>query len=400
MPRTDESRLARLANARLWLANAIPFLGFLVMRLQFHLVGKEHKVSTAAIRSDGALFLRRKWLDSLSEPELRGVLGHEVLHAAFLHHARGVERDKNWVVAADLAINPMLMDMAASSGRAKGLALAPGMLYIKRYAGHSAEEIYGLLGKGELLSDKGEPVSIPDNLVDDLMGPELPRGKDPVDWPSALIQAKKYHHSMKRGTLPGGLERLVQNIINPELDWRKILSAWVGENLLQPSDTYARPSRRSQGSGIYLPGKMMLDGVPDITILWDTSGSMRGTEELILGTIEGIVDDLGLKARVILCDSEIQGDFEGISSAYELIPLLKGGGGSDFTPAFTRLEAEGFHGLVIAPTDGLIGVPSTSPPCLTGCLWVVVSMHAEARPPAKWGESMKLPWETSFRKGQ
>ena len=150
------------------------------------------------------------------------------------------------------------------------------------------------------------------------------------------------------------------------------MSEYVGNNKPQPYTSYTRPSRRSGQVNFILPGIRKI-GIPDIVVLWDTSGSMYGQETQILGELNGICEDTNTTVRVICCDCAVHGDYDDISNATDFIKAggPKGGGGSDFSPAFTLLEKEYYEGIVIAFTDGYIHVPPFMPERMKGVLFVV-----------------------------
>ena len=134
---------------------------------------------------------------------------------------------------------------------------------------------------------------------------------------------------------------------------------------------------------------IMRFGVADICVLWDTSGSMNGREKEILGDVQGICEDLGLSIRCITCDTEVHTDVDNIEDALDLIPHIRGGGGSDFTPAFKRLEDENYDGVVVAFTDGYIGVPQIKPIHIKEVLWVLAGGDVDPTG-GKWGDVLKI----------
>ena len=78
------------------------------------------------------------FVDELKPAELEGTLAHEVLHCALGHQCRRGERDPElWNVAADFAINPILIG--------NGFVLPAGALIDPAFNNLSAEEIYARL---------------------------------------------------------------------------------------------------------------------------------------------------------------------------------------------------------------------------------------------------------------
>ena len=76
-----------------------------------------------------------------------------------------------------------------------------------------------------------------------------------------------------------------------------------------------------------------------------------------------------------------------IGDAMDLIPHIKGGGGSDFTPAFSLLEQESDTSVVLAFTDGYIGVPSVKPEHLQDVMWILIDSQQR---PASWGRAISI----------
>jgi predicted metal-dependent peptidase len=89
----------------------------------------------------------------------------------------------------------------------------------------------------------------------------------------------------------------------------------------------------------------------------------------------------------MICDAALHADVEGLDKAEDFLPHIRGGGGSDFNPAFDKLQGEGNTSVVLAFTDGYINVPTSQPPTLGGVLWVLTQSSVR---PAPWGEAIKL----------
>lgn len=114
--------------------------------------------SVATMATDGiSLFYNPGFIDTLTTPELVGVLAHEVMHPGLQHHTRRGDRSPyRWNKACDYAINPLILDA--------GLALPKDVLFEDRFRGLSAERIYNLLeeeeedGSGQGSEDREEPV--------------------------------------------------------------------------------------------------------------------------------------------------------------------------------------------------------------------------------------------------
>jgi len=395
-------QMQRIKDARLWLTARVPFLGYLSLRLRPRLANPQDGVPTAGVAPDGTLVVNEEFAAGLTDPQLRGLLAHEILHPALEFWTRCGSRNKfGFNIAHDYAINLIIKDFAATVGN--GLELPPQGLLDEQYRDMTAEEIYAKLprkkspkggGKG------GEDFNFSSDQYGDCRGDlsETETGRDAArgdgtaqreldtTWRIAVEAAAQSHEAQSRGTLPASIQRIVDEIRDPKVSWQTVLSQWLGENAGKDDPTYMRPSRRSESAGELLPG-IRKTGLPDVTILWDTSGSMNGTAGEILSEVSSIVDELGLTVRLISCDCAIHADVDGIDTTEKVIPNIKGGGGSDFNPAFDRLRSEGNNSVVVAFTDGYIGVPATQPESLKGVLWVL-TQHSTR--PANWGQAIKL----------
>lgn len=410
--------LQRFVEARLCLTARVPFLGYLLLHVRPRLAEPEDGVQVAAIARDGTLILNASACGAFSDAELRFVLGHEVLHVALDWWGRLKHRDPLlFNIAHDHAINLVLLDLAAASA---GALKMPSHGHANpRFAQDSAEEIYARLEetrradiawaadlrqrypKAAIDTPGTRALSIPlpgrdcrDDLAATGLGRQAAQGDASAarqlfrEWQVHVEAARQLHEAgLGQGSLPAGLRLLLDALRAPTVSWREALSRWIGENALHEDWSYRRPSRRSESAGELLPG-IFRSGLPDLTILWDTSGSMFGAEALVLAEVLAIVEELGLNVRLLVCDAAIQADVEGVQHIGAILPHLRGGGGSDFRPAFERLDAEADTSVVVAFTDGAIAVPTVHPPHLRGVLWVLTP---RGRRPAAWGSHLNLP---------
>lgn len=281
----------------------------------------------------------------------------------------------------------------------------PGLIDDK-YIGWSAEEVYDDILSTALANSDGDGdgdglrILVPgcDASKDDTSDSGEGEGEKELteqekraldrSWKLTLVEAARIHER-QRGTLPAGIKKLVDEITDPRLPWRDVLSRWVGENGRRADFTWQRPSRRSESVGELLPS-LRKHGITDLVVLWDTSGSMNGRETEVLSEVIGISQDLNLGLRVICCDAAIHSDQEGVESPDDVD--VKGGGGSDFKPAFDKLVDENYEAIVVAFTDGHIGVPKVKPGSIKDVLWCIWPSEKGDRDPTdgKWGECIRV----------
>ena len=320
--------------------------------------------------------------------------------------------------AHDLSFNFLIEEMGKATGGATApkVELPPGALLDPKFQGMSAEEIYEHLVKGDdktpgktkIACKGGGSVTVDVNGVpkefldcrDDQSSTDLGKKAAKGDQSAqrqlqgemklALAGAAQQQAAMGQGKLPAGLQRMVDEILHPKLDYSEILSRWLGENGRREEYGFQRPNRRSESIGSYLPS-LSAGGYADVTVLLDTSGSIGGDRlNQALGEIGGICEEMGAEIRVIVIDAAVHEDLT-IEDAKEVAAKLKGGGGSDFRPAFERLEEEGWDGALLALTDGAISVPDSMPVNLKGVLWITAA--GEHAPTQAYGEHIEMPDE-------
>jgi predicted metal-dependent peptidase len=439
-PVDTQHLITRVSKARVRLVARVPFFGYLAMQMSPRIAKPEDNVPTAGIAPDGTVSLNPEWCGQLTDKELAGVLAHEVMHPALHFWARkGTRHLLLFNIAHDLSYNFLIEEMAQGE-----IHLPEGVLLDPKFHGMSAEEIYNYLQKG----DKGTPgktkiktkgggsITIDVNGAGKCDGSCQPGGSGPPcdgscggmgegekygdcrpdlsdtkdgqkscrgdraagkrienEWKLNLAAAAQQHEarSKTQGTLPSQLKRFIDELLYPKLDWIEQLRRWSGENGRREDYTFARPNRRSESLGVYLPS-MNGGGFADITVLVDTSGSISQSQiKRFLGEISGICEEMGSEIRVMIIDAALHDDFS-IEEASEIFEKLVGGGGSDFNPAFDRLEEEGYDGAVVAFTDGYIAVPRNMPVNLKGCLWLT---EEDDKDPTDggWGDHITIPKE-------
>ena len=400
---TTSDPLERISAARTYLTAKLPFLGFLSLRMRPRITDEHDSCTTAAVGPDGTLVIHPPFLDTLSDAQVRGLLCHEVLHPALEFFSRLGTRDfQAFNVAHDFAINLIIKDFVDLAKLNDNIQLPPGGCLDDKYSGMAAEEIYATF---PTLSKK-QMQSLLNNMLAGDCKPGLNSGKDGQqagqgdeaamgrvqrEWQTALVAAAQVHQQMKgRGSLPGSITLLIEQMLSPKIHWSTVISRWLGENAGSPDLTYQRPSRRSECAGEVLIGRRR-KSYPDVTILWDTSGSMHGEEKNIFPEISAICTDLDLTMRVIIIDTHIHADLTDVKQAEEVAAALKGGGGSDFCPAFERLDLERNDSVVVAFTDGYIGVPAVMPESLKAVIWVLTSGSDPTG--GKWGQVLRLDKE-------
>jgi predicted metal-dependent peptidase len=365
----------RITKQRRELVLSQPFFGALVLRLK---VVEDRSCKTFWV--DGvSLGFNPDYLATLNDLELRGVLAHEVLHVANGHAWRMGARDpERWGEACDYAVNPLVI--------AAGMQLPKGVLNDPRFAGRSAEEIYGVLtqeakqkakkakqesspngtptGSGDpggqgpqspgqpsqpTKSGKSDPSDVSDAVPDasspscgevrQYAGPDLPTKE--AEWKVAVIQAAKA--AQMYGKLSGDLQAMVGEAVRPAVDWRAVLQRFAQQST--PADySFAMPNRRYLHLGFYLPS-LHSPAIADAVFVRDSSGSVFDeTQAQFDAEILSVFYSLRPARLVVMdCDTRVtQVQIFERGDSPELLPV-RGGGGTAFVAPFERVIADGIN---------------------------------------------------------
>ena len=315
-----------------------PFYGYLLLRQEIIQVPGLKTAATNGVR----IAYDPEFIKPMSLSEVKGLLKHEVMHIAHMHHLRRQQRDaKKWNQAADYVINAHLVEA--------GVTLPAGGLIDPQYKDFSTEHVYNLIpdspdGSGSSGGDGSGDDSNPGwnfGGVEDAPGSDddTVRSQLEEDTKVDIIQAANAAKMM--GKLPQHIERLVEQVRESKMPWRQILARFF--RATAKSDySWLRPNRRFLASGIYLPS-LHSEALGPVVIGFDTSGSVAGPEiEQFAGCINAILRQTKPEAvHVVYCDADVQHVQVFRASDYPLTFKKlqpKGGGGTDFRPVFDYVK--------------------------------------------------------------
>lgn len=383
----------RVSAARRALVLDQPFFGVLSLKLELI---EDASAATKTLKTDGKrLWFNPGYVSTLSKFELVGVIAHEVLHCSNGHVWRREHRDpRAWNEAADLAINPIVLDA--------GMVLPEGALDGTPYRGMSPEEIYERRRKER--QDQNDPQqsgngNSQDPAAQGHQGPGDQQEQDfgcgefvdcedgdetslKAEWSASVLHAAKQAQAM--GRLPAGVERLVEEIKNPPQDWRALLRRFVQLNATNDY-SWSMPSTKFLCLGLYLPS-LRSEQMPPLVVAIDTSGSI---DRLVLSQfareINAIVEEVQPQAvHVLYCDTRVQAAVM-FEQGEPITINPKGGGGTDFRPVFNWIEEQGINpSCLVYLTDMAGRFPNSEPsyPVLWG--------DTEGRFPPPWGETVQI----------
>lgn len=355
----------KMIKARANLVMGHPFFGTLALRLK---LVEDPSIETASC--DGtSIRYNPKYVDKLPLSKVQGMLAHEVMHPAFLHHTRrGLRDKKKWNQACDYSINTILINA--------GFDLPEGTYVNPAYNGMTAEHIYTLIpddpndnNGGGQNNDPGGDGGVDDSPNSQNMGSShSQQNHEEAEWKVAVAQAA--HVAKQTGHLPSDIERMMEELFEPVLPWRSILRRFMTERC-NDDFSWKRGNRRFIAQGLYLPSRLSDDAMGEIVVVIDTSGSIGQKELTEFGSeIKGIVDEVRpSKVRVIYCDSRIA-HIDEFGPDDDLQFAAHGGGGTDFRPPFRWLEENQIvPRALVYLTDGYGPFPEQEPDFPT--LWCI-----------------------------
>jgi predicted metal-dependent peptidase len=351
-----------LIKARVDMLMNAPFFGNLATRLV--LVDATDWCPTAA--TDGKHFYyNRHFTAALREDECIWLMGHEILHCVYDHMdpmRRGDRIHQLWNVANDYVIN-LELELAKLGRRIRKEIIEVCFDY--KYQDMMSEDVYDELykeadedGRIQRVSfdmhieheegdDEGSGVGQEGNVEDGTKGP-VPMSADEKEkikqeFKSATMQAAKA--AGDAGNLPRGVKRMLDKLVNPQLDWRQLLAMQI-QSVIKSDYTFRTPSRKGLDSGFFLPA-MDYEQSIDVAIALDMSGSIDDVMSRdFLSEVKGIFDQYtGFKVHLFCFDTEVHNpqQFDDMNMEEFMDYELMGGGGTEFDCCYDYMKEAGIE---------------------------------------------------------
>jgi len=330
----------------------------------------------------------RKFVKDLRDQELNFVVAHENYHKMYRHLTtwrKLHDIDHRLANAAcDYVINIQLKDLDPNEAlvamprypNGHKMGGKPMGLVDERFRGMNAKQVFDILreekgkgGSGGNGNGSGSGISDPSDG-----DPEF----DDHDWDGAKEMtaeeqkdlAREIDQAIRQGIMAqqkiagngaGGLDRELQDLLEPKVDWREVLREFVKATCrAKDTSSWRRPNRRFLGTGTYMPS-MIGEKVGHLVIAIDTSGSI-GQDELsdFLGEVKGIAEEVNpSQVDLIYWDSAVAGHEEyAENDVASIISSTKPKGGGGTSPSCVseylkenKIEPE----CIIMLTDGYVG---------------------------------------------
>ena len=427
----------KMSAARARVLDMAPYFADIVHGFTF--VGMD-EISTMLCTPKMVLGYGTKWAQRADILALAADIVHAVYHIASHHFERGekVENPNLFNVAADLTINPMLAKAGwklLNGVFPDDYGLPDGMTAEWYYAELLKQQKHGKQpkkgkgsGSGEQGSGggQGEPGDSDPQTSGAAGKPEKPHvckgrcgsaggdrsqkeiedklnsipdtGRTPAEIraieknTATAIKAHAEQHG--RGSVPGFLLDQAEAFTETsKIRWQDELSCVLrdatGQVQAGASDfSMRRPSKRSIMTGLVRPG--MIEQLPEIAIVRDTSGSM-GSKQLTDAVKEAyfILQLLGIdEVWYVDADTQIQGRWKRVNSAFfKSLTEAKGRGGTDFRPAIdSAMKLHPRPDMIVYLTDA-DGTAADFPPPGAAVVWAVIPSYFN-KAPAPWGKTI------------
>jgi len=307
----------------------------------------------------------RAFVDDLTDPEFRGLILHENYHKLWRHLITWAWMFKENPKLANMACDYVINLIIYLENRDGFAVLPEGALLDERFANMSAAQVYKILKQEQ-----------EDNPEDGDQGEGDGAGLDEHDWEGAQEMsaeeqrelAQEIDQAIRQGAMTAGKvgsggNRSIDQLLQPEVNWREVLREFITETCRGNDDsTWRQPSRRHLAMGMLRPSGIT-ERVGELVIAIDTSGSI-GQHELTkcLSEIKGVCDMVKPESvRILYWDTKVCADEVYGNSGTPLEQLTQttkpaGGGGTRVQCIPDYIRGKNINAqAVIVLTDGYLG---------------------------------------------
>lgn len=310
----------------------------------------------------------REFVEKLGEKELAFVILHEAMHKCYRHLTTWRKLWEEEPMLANAAMDYVINLELADLGKATGVLAFPVIdgkqlgLLDEKYRGMNTKQVFDLLkqqhgGQGGSSGEGG--------------------GLDDHDWEGAgdlsdedkKVLEKEIDRAIRQGVLAekrvgtgaGGRSLELEDLLNPQVNWREVLREYV-KSICSGKDasSWRKVNRRFLSSDTYMP-TLVSEKVGHLVVAVDTSGSIGGRElSNFLSEVKAIADEVTPdKVDLLYWDCEVAGHEEYDSSTVGSIvdsTKPRGGGGTSPSCVSAYLKDKGIKPeCIIVLTDGYVG---------------------------------------------
>jgi predicted metal-dependent peptidase len=342
----------------------------------------------------------RAFVKELSDKELNFLVAHEGYHKMYRHLTtwrKLYDEDHSLANSAcDYVINLQLQDIDPNEtliampryrdGPHKGERMG---LVDERFRGMNTKQVFDILKQEKKDGNGGDGEGGFD--VHDWADAKNMSDADKKELLKEIDQAIRQGimaHQKIAGTGAGGLDRELEGLLEPKVDWREVLREFVKATCnAKDTSSWRRVNRRFLSTGTYMPS-MIGEKVGHLVIGIDTSGSIGGSELAeFLSEVKAIAEDVNPEVVDLLYwDGDVAAHevYEG-SEVSNIVSSTKpkGGGGTSPSCVSTYLKEKGIKPeCIIMLTDGYVGGDWGSD-WTAEVLWCIVGGNDEVAPNGK-----------------
>ena len=326
-----------------------PFWGTIILNTPLKVT---HSVPTA--RTDGrAIFLNPEWTGKLTVAKTEFLLAHEASHIILEHPLRlGNRILKIAQKAADYCINHMLVE--------DGMTFIEGGCLDPRYT-TTMEQVYEMLLSEQ---EKGDGEGEGEGDDEGGIGPDL--------MPANMSDLEQQVHTQKirqivaqaatvarmAGKMSAGLERLVNEVLQPKVLWADVLRNFM-QATSRDDESWSRRNRRF--TEVYLPDSYSLR-LGSLCVIGDVSGSISDEDwAQVMAEVLAMAERTQPEVlRLVTADTDVTGDVVLDRDAITRTAMV-GGGGTDMRVPLEYVEQYS-PDVVVLLTDGYTPWPDCEPP--------------------------------------
>ena len=321
----------------------------------------EDNVPTACTNGRDEMY-GRKFVDELTDPELRFLVLHESYHKLYRHLTTWQHLYKEDPRLANAACD-FVINLKISDDNKDGFATMPkDGLIDNKFKGMDSAQVYKILKQDQQDQEDNGGSGGPSNGFDD------------HDWDGAQELSDAEQRDLARdideavrqgaliaGKLGSGADRSITDLLKPQVDWREVMREFITTTCAgNDYSTWKRPNRRYMTSGVYMPSGMS-ESVEGIVVAGDMSGSIGEAEQAVILTEAKSCFDAVQPSwvRMLYWDTEVCSDE--VYEQHELDNFIKstkpvGGGGTNVECVPAHMTKHGIKAqAAIVITDGYVG---------------------------------------------
>jgi predicted metal-dependent peptidase len=300
----------------------------------------------------------RKFVESLNDSDLRGVIIHEAKHKMYRHLLTWKHLNKQDPqranMACDYVINLELVDEGKKSGNF--ISLPKGGLVDEKYRGLNTAEVFALLPQQQGGTGNGGE-GFDDH---DWEGAESLNEAEQAELAQEIDQAIR-QGAILAGKVGGNVDRSFTDLMSAKVDWKEALREFVSSVSTGKDDsTWRKPNRRWLQHDIYMPSTIS-ESMGRVVVAIDTSGSIYGEVlNRFISEVASVMQNMNPEqVDLLYWDSEVAGhEVYGLNDADRMTTSTKpkGGGGtrpSCITSYMRKNKIEPVCAIIL--TDGYVG---------------------------------------------